>query len=1163
MRQLGPVVLAFLIAGGLLVKGNATSSDPAAEPVPQGASPEPKAEPMCPGPLPTVNAYLHGRSPPDQRIAPARPDHRPADTVDPVLPDHAVALVAAVPDPVSSGLDYQFDQVVTAIQLAAGTLRYAHVTSWVPWVNGKLANPVVRAGMECARKEPGVLIFRRQTSVLLVFLVGEAPTYGVHPDALERALRLARDVCRREGGESEAVRILGPSFSGSALGMGRVLARRGDLGPFQVVSGSASADSVVADLDSSHVDFRRTIHPFGVLRRSAEQYLEKKLDVPADRITYLTESSTYFGTLIGGLRLPGRCPTCAGTSGRTARSDEVPRSIVFPFHVSDLRRAFDRAVGATGHPQLGGYELPRTTLGIQQDDSNPPVDVVPEFSDSTRNYDEMALTEQIVRACEQRTRAFGIVATDARDKRFLIGRVRSLCPGALTFVFESDLLYTYPGYGAGLTGTLLFSSYPLFPVFDERERNPEAAPAGGEPGAEQPRATAPTAQPGRQEASLVDAPGPKARAPIAPFAASGTIGIYNAAIVLLDATEGMSAAPGRLLEYRCPFDEGTQHPPVWISIAARRELLPVDAVCVGDASELSSATTPSEDVPLHVPKAARGIGLLALAFAAVCISLVARLLWRPVALRQTPWTFALLALLALIMGAFVLLTSAPRHRTPHGLLQLAALLLSRGGICFAFAALCAGAGFAAVVQAWPGLPGLLRRPWVRLPVGMAALGLCLVAAYLVDVGGRAGYERALGSGDTYFFLTRATRLGSGASPALPLLALLAAGLVLVRLQLQRSALLQARLPRPSDGGVPARGWRARLEGWRNPLADRPLFAGLFGGTSSIAVHVDRELRWVLGGGWRPSVVLVLVLVALTCFVCLVPGWTSSVEGRTFDAAFRLGLLVASLVVAAAWARAVMAWQALRTLLGRASRHATLGPALQALGKEVPPQRFANLLSMNPTLRELEISEELLARTTLPGPPWDIACRGECIASGIGRLGVGLLRERTAPWLVPAFEEHQRIAEALARRRCVVWQGDPRPRESSGDDVFIARQLTMLVAWVVAHLRELLLASLAGAILIGLACAAYPFPSGRAMVLLVWGLLLTASGTTIWIVFAFERTEVAAWMAGAEAGRIFDWHLIARVAILAVIPVAAIIAFQFPDAAEWLGRTIDPILSVAR
>ena len=42
--------------------------------------------------------------------------------------------------------------------------------------------------------------------------------------------------------------------------------------------------------------------------------------------------------------------------------------------------------------------------------------------------------------------------------------------------------------------------------------------------------------------------------------------------------------------------------------------------------------------------------------------------------------------------------------------------------------------------------------------------------------------------------------------------------------------------------------------------------------------------------------------------------------------------------------------------------------------------------------------------------------------------------------------------------------------------------------------------------------------------IVWALLVVAGLTTTWVVFSFERTEVAAWMAGAEPGHIVDWKL---------------------------------------
>src|SRR5262249_48704146 len=69
-------------------------------------------------------------------------------------------------------------------------------------------------------REPGVMLFRQTHGgggkLLLLFLVGETPTSGIHKaaflNALDQIQRLLRDVPLK-------IRVLGPTFSGTAASL--------------------------------------------------------------------------------------------------------------------------------------------------------------------------------------------------------------------------------------------------------------------------------------------------------------------------------------------------------------------------------------------------------------------------------------------------------------------------------------------------------------------------------------------------------------------------------------------------------------------------------------------------------------------------------------------------------------------------------------------------------------------------------------------------------------------------------------------------------------------------------------------------------------------------------------------------------------------------------
>src|SRR5207247_5318765 len=167
--------------------------------------------------------------------------------------DYAVdQLILTVPDPVRSRLALNFDRNLAAIQSAMGVAGFSLDRFDLPWrvepEDGRAKDAEPESRFET---EPGVILFQnvqaRPRKLLLVFLVGETPTGGVHKLALRKALELAFAAQRRPKACAEAARplvfrVLGPSFTGSAHSLSATLAdwrqRRAVI--FDVVTGSAT-----------------------------------------------------------------------------------------------------------------------------------------------------------------------------------------------------------------------------------------------------------------------------------------------------------------------------------------------------------------------------------------------------------------------------------------------------------------------------------------------------------------------------------------------------------------------------------------------------------------------------------------------------------------------------------------------------------------------------------------------------------------------------------------------------------------------------------------------------------------------------------------------------------------------------------------------------------
>src|SRR5207302_1456465 len=122
-------------------------------------------------------------------------------------------------DPKSSGLSYTFDRYLDAIQRAAEAAGYVLDRFDLPWMEKSASQPqtpitiattqtlITLAASQMkvdqpektedqlealAKRQPGIILFRgtdgQGYKLLVVFLVGETPTAGVHKRALKEAL---------------------------------------------------------------------------------------------------------------------------------------------------------------------------------------------------------------------------------------------------------------------------------------------------------------------------------------------------------------------------------------------------------------------------------------------------------------------------------------------------------------------------------------------------------------------------------------------------------------------------------------------------------------------------------------------------------------------------------------------------------------------------------------------------------------------------------------------------------------------------------------------------------------------------------------------------------------------------------------------------------------
>jgi hypothetical protein len=368
-------------------------------------------------------------------------------------------LIALIPDPVDSGLSYRSTESLEAIQRGFAESGCLFDRHWFPWAGEP-------ARKQAFRDEPGVLFFRkvdeRDRRLTAVFLVGETAKSGIQKKPFLEALSFV-DEMRRITGAAGPIRILGPTFSGSVESLrvsllrwlGRSAAPLEASAPpspeqprIRMVSGTATAPGIsFGEALEDAVTFERVILTDDLLQEKAFAFLEDRLGWRREHMALLTELDTAYGKPF-----------------RVRGSDEAGiRVYEFPSHLSQIRAAREKQ-GLTGRPQEqpAMTDPSRLSLALSLAEEETPVDVLPQLGPLTRASDDLALASVLQTLSREGTRYVGVVATDLRDRVFLVDRVRSYIPDAVVFTFDNHLLYAHPRLSRSLAGTLSLTSFPLY-----------------------------------------------------------------------------------------------------------------------------------------------------------------------------------------------------------------------------------------------------------------------------------------------------------------------------------------------------------------------------------------------------------------------------------------------------------------------------------------------------------------------------------------------------------------------------------------------------------------------------------------------------------------------------------------------------------------------------
>jgi hypothetical protein len=1125
-------------------------------------------------------------------------------------------VVALVPHPKrgETQVGWLFDPYVDAIQRAAGAARFLLYRRALPrtWTElpreGDEANQVLRQYLKLLRqperppwREPGMLVFRHQWTkeLLIVLLVGESPTRGVETQEFRRAFDWLWHFDRNWHDAGE-IRILGPTFSGSAWSLGEAIDMLRAAQPvtrsvlFRIVSGTATGFGVGRALEQCDerpalgtatefgvgksleeckklsVSFDTTVIPDAHLLPVLYKYLENR-GADLSKVALLVESTTGYGY---GLFL-----SRTGSAGDDQPSKMPRLAFQFPLHVAQARVAYERSRVGRERPSAVVLDSRITQLELSLDESTRPADVVPPLEPHMTSFEvDLVLANTLATMAREDVRYVLIAATDTRDKLFLARKVREHLPDVQLLTTEGSLLYTHRDYRSYLDGMVVATTYPLF-----AKNQLWVTPPGVERMLNRNQTTR-----------------------IVQFPDAGTQGVYNATLALLRRASFMKDYGMPCFYGPCPAEQGGR-PPVWITAVGHGAMWPLEVsppVVPPAGAAAHSGSSPGAVLDELRPEyemvgPARPWSLPARPWQlndrrdsapdSGNADLAARLSYS----RSAACLFYLFNLIAAAQGWMVLhLWRTDGRRRPAGAWRLIEPFRppqtpdnARTGwlllllVVVAAVELMLMALYAIFVFTNWRTEGLTTGAFVPILLGAAALLVpcLLVVAAIWRVGGRylgpVIVAAVLGAAvaclavtlppthTTVFFYVRASNLGSGLSPLTPLLCLAVALYLWCLHHLRRVHLVDLL-------NVP------------NPLADEHVACSrLLRGTENV-------MRALTASGLRavpPQVAFPTVALSMLSGTWLWRNLLPSYEGTWYDLVFYAAFMVAYLAVLAACLRFVFMWMGVRTLLRQLDAH-PLTAGFSRLPQEMRQALRQRYYAYVPGASHRRLATRVWLRIG-GGTDWTPAVQSDDCPLGstspaavahdsaafyeveatewetAGRELIGAqsdvqrtLAQRAAELagdIVPCdpqFESRRRVAPAFTRRLL------------DQAETFVAMQVVVSLGQKFVQLKNVISFAVAGMLLITLAFASYPFQPQR--LLMMFNIVLATAvvlGLLIGL-FQADRDPLLRRMAGLERGTItLDRGLLRNVAAYGVLPLLTVIATQFPEA----GRALESLLTLLR
>lgn len=1079
-------------------------------------------------------------------------------------------LIATVPDPELTRLSLYFDRAMDSVQQAAESVGFYLDRHWLPW-----AEDAASGGANFSGDEPGLLLFRKPGAVpefLVVFLVGESPVSGIRQRSFLKAVQYVHTV-----GMPGTIFIAGTNYSGALPSLRRGIedSRRlffqGHEQKFRVISGSATVENEMRAFARGDPAWERDISFHSVMHNDTFasiqflSYMSRRWRGPIPS-AFLAEGQTAYG--IGSLT----------TSQENTRA-QASLTIRFPREIARLRGAYPQPAAAR---REGG------TLSQGSANSQLPVpvqrvlkgrDAVTIFSGPQLPVVQEAILLDIASTLRHEDiRLAGIAATDVFDALFLAGFLRQANPDLRLYMDDADLLYVRAVSQYPLDGILAITTYPIVTNNQLWSR-------------------------GLTEDQWTQR---------SPTASRYEIAVYNAsrALLLLQQKERsaatVAAANGAaqeitrtalygdsLPEHSFPGGSFQTRPPLWLVTVGINGYWPI-ALLNPKEADRSQLSWESRDLAEGKPVLDLGrpgrtwvvvFLLLVIAGGAFgCLTSLAQFprflqlveeafpsqgptrnnpLWRQFLVHPkecgSPGRAYFISAQCLALAAMLYPVASPiwllalesashadgtSYVSPGNWARLACL-----PSLLAFLALMCGAILPFIRLFFAHFPRgtqperegpMKTNQYVHLAVTTFLVYPFPLVLYWTGLAGR--HDHSL-----FFFVFRSLNLLNGVSPAVPLLLLGCSLFMMARLHARRHTL---SLEAPTD---------------------LPRLPGDFQikGLEDCVVAVRRSLGNPITGDTGAT--LLILIPAFAVFLLIPWEWPQSLESWQYDLVYQITLRALFLFAVISWARFVLAWRKLHSLLEILDLH-PLRAAFSVLPSgysQVPVLEGAGTLDSRDRL--VYLAQQLRVLAACPNvadlPILAPAARQQLehkIEAAIGREP----QSQASVWesVADVGSELAKLLEPEWRRGC----GSSDEAMKGKDELSASRRPYRIAEEIVAmpylafvgnamlQLRNLLFYVAISYFLGMMSALVYPF---RGLQMMIWagtiGFIVMGIPVAVTI-FQMERDEILRRLTRGkeEPGAL---RLIKRLAVVGALPVLAMIGSYFPGIGRYLITVVEPAL----